>query len=243
MAILFLDAVNDTLARVGVVKGDAGALVTTTGATASEIFQSRSDIQHSVDLVLQMWREAAQELYSMNLAPTLLATKTIPLEEGVREYTLPDRFERIAGNTAAERVLRGVTTGVVYGEYPGGYLKMLADQPRATDFTGDPGRWAINPGNAATTLIRFEFEATAENAGDIYHIAFERRIDLTVTMATETMPFSDTVSFALVPVVAEFYERTKKNEFDAAIFRSSLARAARMGRRNQPGETWGKRRL
>ena len=240
MAITFLDAVNDSLIRARVIKGDTGRLTTTMG-TASEIFQAKSDIQHSVDLQLQMWREVTQELFTMGVIPPVVATATIVLSDGTREYELPSDFERVAGDTHQERMLRGVTTGVVYEEYPGGYLRMLADQPRATDFTSaEAGRWAISPAHAATTMLRMEFETTTSTQS--YNLMYEKSIDLTVTMATETMPFTDTVSFAMVPVVAEFYNRTMKGEGDQGIFRSSIARAARLTRKQPPSETYGKQR-
>lgn len=240
MAITFLDAVNDSLIRARVIKGDTGRLTTTMG-TASEIFQAKSDIQHSVDLHLQMWREVTQELFTMGMMPPVVATATIILSDGTREYALPADFERVAGDTHKERVLRGATTGVVYEEYPGGYLKMLADQPRATDFTSaQAGRWAISPAHAATTMLRLEYETSTST--ERYNINYEKRIDLTSTMATDIMPFTDTVSFAMVPVVAEFYNRTVKGEGDTGIFRSSIARAARLTRKQPPPETYGKQR-
>lgn len=233
------EAVNDTLRRVKAVAGDSNALSTSTGATASEIYVSKSAIQASVDLMIQLWREGMQELYSQALVPNLLSTATITLSTDTREYALPSDFERVAGYTTEERVLRAATEQFRVYEYPGGYVRMLADQVTASDFTGQPNGWAISPRNGELRLDRTP--TTTEN-GKIYNLAYERRIDFTVTMATETFPFSDTVTYALVPVVAEGYERVKKASFDPGAFRAGFARAFAMARKVPSDARWGTRR-
>ena len=123
-------------------------------------------------------------------------------------------------------------------EYPGGYLKMLADQPVASDWIGDANYWAISPRNEALRLDR-----TPTASGLTYNFAYERRIDLTSTMATATMPFSDTVCRSLVPAVAELYDRQKKKEFDAGIFRASIVRAYNYAQKGQDRSRWGRLRV
>src|SRR3990167_5391128 len=205
MPLAFLDVVNATLKRVGVIAGDSGELSTSTSTatsgqyTASGIFTSRSDIQHSVDLVLQMWQEATSELYSLNLVPNLLATATISLVTGTREYALPGDFERVAGTHDGVRMLRASTQSYVIPQYPGGYLQMLVDQPVASDWTGAPTAWAISPRNEQ---LRLDREPTSDENGQTYNLAYERRVELTSTMASATMPFSDTVCWALIPAGA-----------------------------------------
>jgi len=229
--------------RVGLIQGDVDSISTTTGATASEVFQADSEIQHGVDMMLQMWQEATSELFSMALVPKLVATATIDLASTVREYALPEDFERVAGKDANEQVMRAATGVTVLRQYPGGYLQMLADQPNATDYTGEPLGYAISPSNAATTMLRVDREPTSNEDGWYYYLPYERTVSLTVTQATETMPYSDTVTRNLIPVVAEFYERTKKKEFDREIFRSSLVRALSMSRTHPARVRYGKRRV
>lgn len=245
MAIVFLQAVNATLKRTKVIQGDAGELATSTvtstatGAVATDAFTD-SGRQTHIDLTIQVWQEAMHELFTLNLLPDEAATATISLITGQREYSMESDFERIAGRSWEERVFRGATTNLILTEYPGGYSRMLRDQPNATDFTGDPTHWAISPVDG--TKIRFDREPTADQNGDTYHILYEKRLALTATMATETLPFSDTVADALVPVVAEGWNRIQKKEFDSGLFRTSIARAARTVTRNQPRVRYGFRR-
>lgn len=242
MPLLFLDAVNSTLKRAGLIAGDSGELSTATGSsnyTASTIFTQRSDLQHSIDLVVEMWQETANEVYINQLTPSLLATATIVLATDTREYALPDDFERVAGSTPEERVMRAATETFTLGEYPGGYLKMLADQPVATMWTGEPQAYAISPRNGA---LRIDRHPTSDENGETFNLAYERRIDLTATMATATMPFSDSVVRSLIPVVAEFYGRVKNRDFDQAIFRASLIRAFQYANKTPPMTRYGVRR-
>ena len=241
MAIVFLQAINATLKRVRIVQGDAGELATdttstATGAVATGAFTD-SGRQTQIDLVLQVWQEAAHVLFDLALLPNEAATATVDLVTAQREYSMPSNFERIAGESREERVFRGATTFLILTEYPGGYARMLRDQPNATDFTGDPQHWAISPVDG--TQIRFDREPTADQNGDSYNILYEKRIAITATMATETLPFSDTVADALVPVVAEGWNRIQKKEFDSGLFRTSIARAARTVTRNQPRVRYG----
>ena len=127
-------------------------------------------------------------------------------------------------------------------EYPGGYLQMLADQPNATDWTGEPLHYAISPSSAATTMLRVDREPTSNENGWYYYLPYERTISLTVTQATEAMPYSDTVTRSLVPVVSEVFERHRKKEFDANVFRASLVRALTMARTKPPTRRYGVRR-
>ena len=238
MPLVFLDAVNETLKRVGVIQGDAGELVTGTG-TDDEFTDSAR--QTDIDLAIQIWQESMHELLSLGLFANEASTATLTLVAGQREYTLATDavFERFAGKTEDTRVLRGATTGLIVSLYPGGYDKMLVDQPVATDYTGDPGRYAISPVNGD---IRLDAEPTADNAGDTYNALIETVQSLTSTMATEAFLWSDTVTNALIPVVAETHNRKQKKEFDAEQFRRSLTRAASIARKDQRRTRWGVRR-
>lgn len=245
MAIVFLQFVNSVLKRTRTIQGDAGELATSTvtstatGLVATGPFTD-SGRQVQIDLAIQVSQEAMHELFSLDLLPDEAATATMILVDGTREYSMPFDFERIAGKSRDVRVFRGATTNLILTEYPGGYAKMLRDQPNATDFAGDPQHWAISPVDG--TKIRIDREPTSAQDGDTYNIIYEKRLALTATMATETLPFSDTVADALVPVVAEGHNRIMKKEFDSGLFRTSVARAARTVTRNQPRVRYGFRR-
>ncbi len=245
MAIVFLQAVNASLKRVRVIQGDAGELATSTvtttatGAVATDAFVD-SGRQTQIDLMIQVWQEAQNQLFSLGLLPNEAATATMILVTAQREYPMPTDFERFAGKSREERVFRGATTHLILTEYSGGYARMLRDQPNATDYTGDPQHWAISPVDG--TQVRIDREPTADQNGDTYNIIYEKRLSLTATMATETLPFSDTVADALVPVVAEGWNRVMKKEFDSGLFRSSVSLAARTVTRNQSRVRYGFRR-
>ena len=98
MAIRYFEAVNDCMKRVGLIVGDVGEIGTGTGATASEIFYADSEIQHGVDMMIQMWQEVTNEVFSLSLAPRLVSTATIDLVTAQREYALPG--DLIAGARA-----------------------------------------------------------------------------------------------------------------------------------------------
>jgi hypothetical protein len=239
MAIVFLDVVNETLKRVGAIQGDTGNLVTATvtgtatGAFDVEPFE-RSAIQRQVDVCIQLWREGIHELYVHGLFAREAASATFTFASDTREYTLPNDFERIAG----DGYVRGATTGLVLTPYPGGYAKMLADQPRASDWVGDPGHFAFSP---ATDTIRFDRTFATQQAGHVYNMLYERSINFTSTMATAELPFSDTVSYDMVPTVAEFMKRWFKQEFDDAGYRQSLVRSLQTASKKQPMHRYGRR--
>jgi len=244
--ITFLQAVNASLKRVRVIQGDAGELATSTvtstatGLIATGAFED-SGRQVQIDLMIQMWQEATHEIYSMGLYAAEAASATIVLSEGVREYDLPSDFERISGRTSDERVLRGVTTGLIVTEYPGGYGRMLRDQPRATDWRGDPCSYALSP--VTLGRLRFDRDPEAAQDGNTYNLLYEKRLSLTSTMATDLLPFNDTVADALVPVTAEGWERVMKNEFDNTLFRRSISRAVEHLTQTQSHGRYGFRRV
>jgi hypothetical protein len=243
MAVTFLQVVNDTLKRVRVIQGDAGELATSTvtstatGLVATGAFTD-SGRQTEIDLAIQLWQEAVHEVYGMGLFPNEGSSATFTLATGQREYSFPSDFERVAGANYHDRVLRGATSGLLAFEYKSGYAGMLRDQVLATDFTGDPSFWAISPVDGS---LRLDREPTTEQAGDTWNMLYEKQLVLTSTMATDTLPFADTVSAAIVPVVAEAWNRVFKKEFDQGMFRSSLARSLDYMARTQRRNRYGKR--
>lgn len=241
MAVTFVELVDQTLHRVGVFHSATEYLALGSTVTASEFFEQRTDHQNSVNLALQFWQDAMAEVYALQDSPPLIATATITLVADQREYTLAtDDFERVAGNTKATRVLRSATTGVVLPEYRGGYLQMLADQPTASDYQGEPTAWAISPTTEAT--IRLDRDPQSDEAGWTYYMAYEKTINLTSTMATATMVVSDTVARSLVQVVAEAWKSEKDKSFNVEIFRGGLIRALSMNARKHGDARYGIRR-
>lgn len=243
MSVLFLQCINKSLMRVGEIAGDSEALATSTvtstatGLTATGAFTD-SRRQHKIDIMLQIWNEMSHEVFSMGLYYAVAASATIALVAGQREYDLPSDFERMAGKDFKTRVVRGVTNGMMLVEYNGGYAAMLAEQAFATQYTGQPLSWAISP---AAFKLRFDYEPVTDIAGNTYNYLYEKRISLTSTMATETMPYSDTVADALVPVSAEIYNRALKHEFDRDFMINALNRALAFLNQNQRKDRYGRR--
>jgi hypothetical protein len=243
VAITFIQAVNSTLKRTRTIQGDAGELATSTvtstatGLVATEAFTD-SGRQTEIDVAIQLWQEAVHEIYGLGLFPNEAASATITLTDGTREYDMPSDFERVAGKDYEERVLRAATTGLVAHEYRGGYARMLRDQAMATDYLGDPNFWAISPVNGKMRLDR---EATSAQDGQTWNMLYEKSLALTSTMATETLPFSDTVAAALVPVVAEGHNRIFKKTFDPGMFQTSIVRSLDYLTKNQRRRRYGKR--
>lgn len=243
MAIKFLQAVNATLKRVRVIQGDDGELATSTvfstatGLIATGAFED-SGRQLQIDLMIQVWNEAIHEVYNLGIFASGVSTATISLQADTREYAVPGDFERFAGNDRDERVMRGATTGLIIREYPGGYARMLADQPVASDYKGQPEHWARSPESGN---IRFDRDPTTGEQDDLYNFLYHKRISRTSTMATDTMPFSDTVADALVPVVAEGWKAVMQDKFSSNVFRASLARSLQTLTASSPRVRYGKR--
>jgi hypothetical protein len=243
MAIVFLQLVNAVLKRVGEIAGDSEELATSTvtstatGLVATDAFVD-SRRQHKIDIVIQLANEAAHEVFRMGVFAQETASATLTTVDAQREYDLPNDFERMAGRTGKSRCLRGVTTGLILFEYEGGYEQMLADQPIATQYSGDPSRWAISP---VQSKIRLDAEPTANTASQSYNYLYHKRISLSSTMATSTLPFSDSVADSLVPVIVESYERVVKKEFEAGYFTSAINRALEFLTQNERRDRYGRR--
>ena len=242
MSMVFLTAMNESLKRAGVIAGDSQGLVTSTvstSTTATGAGLTDASKQRQIDVMIQLWDEATKEVFSRKVFAKVLATATISIVAAQREYDLPSDFERMAGETVDSRVMRGATDGLILYEYPGGYLKMLADQPTASDYQGDSSFWALSP---ADDKVRLSSEPATGQSGKTYNYAYDKRIEFTGTMATEVMPFSDSVTRSLVPVVSEYFNRSFRDEFDGQLFLSSVVRAVGFLTRTKPRSGYGRRR-
>jgi len=240
--VTFVSAVNASLKRVRVIAGDTQELATSTvtstatGLTSTGAF-TVSSIQNEIDIMLQCWNEAITEVYTLGMFAPEVATATVILSTAVREYTLPSDFEKFAGRDG-QRAFRGATRQWVIDEYPGGFAQMLVDQAGfASDWQGEPQYYAISPVTSQT--VRFDREPTSNENGWTYNALYDKRISRSSTMATDTMPFSDTVTDSLVPVVAEAWSRVFKKEFDSEIFRYALIRALEHVTQTQRRTSWG----
>lgn len=242
MAITFLQAVNSTLKRVREIQGDAGELATDTTSTATGYTPTGpftdSARQNQIDIMLQVWNEALAEIKRRNNIAPALSTATLTLVTAQREYSMPSDFERFAGDSKEQRAFRGATHQWLIYEKPGGYMQLLAEQPGlASQWQGEANYYAISPVTLRT--IRLDMEPPAALSGWTYNAMYEVRIARTSTMATDTMPYTDTVIDALVPVVAQGWERVWKKEFDAGLFQTSISRALELAGQHKARTSYG----
>ena len=242
MATDYLSWVEAALKRVHVIQGDAGNLSTSTvtstatGLVATSAFEADSSRQVQIDMMLQVTNEVVQEAYSMGLLPKIASTATISLVAQTREYSMPSDFERMAGKTFEQRGIGGATTGLTLFEYPGGYMQMLVDQPRATDYTGQPSAYAISPGNGS---IRFDREPTSAEANQRYNFIYEKLIRFTATSEADALPFSPSAADSLVPVLAEAWNKSNKGQFDITEYRRGIAKAIGFMSETRANDRWG----
>lgn len=219
-----LDGVNEVLKRVSVIQGDTTALSSLTS----------SGIQPYVDLAVQVWNEGIEELYSQidKPMPKELASSTITLVADDRDYTLATDLVQL------HWPFHDQTNGNYIYEYAGGYLGLLHAQPIPSDYTGIPVFGAIRPSDGE---IYLDALPTADEAGDIYTYEYDK--DVSLSAATDTFPFSDPTYRAMVPAVVQLWRASRENQFDSALHKRSMGRAARYLSQQQQRESWGPYRV
>jgi len=219
-----LDGINEVLIKVHMIQGDSGALTTLTD----------SGRQTYIDLAVQVWNEIIDDLYaSSNVAfPQEIAQSTIVIATSDRSYALAADMNQL------RYPFKDETNRQYINEYPGGYMKILSDQPSPNDFTGLPQLGAINPEDGEFYLDRLP---TSDYNGNTYKYWYDK--DLVMTAAADTFPFKDVVFRALVPAVAELWKRYKRQNYDGAIAKRSMGRAMRYLTQSQTRENYGPTRL
>lgn len=220
MAKSLLEATNETLKRLKMIQGDQDVLTTLTDSSR----------QIWIDITVQVINEGIDTLYdASNIAKPLEMTETpITLTLNEREYALPTDLVQLRWPGLDE------TNGMFITEYPGGYAQMRIDQPRPdTGYEGTPIYGVINPSNGK---LRFDHRPTAEDVGDIYIFEYDK--DLSMTLAADTVPFTDAVFRAMVPAWAQLVQRDMKRDFDPAIYETQIGQAARFLNRGQRRTHW-----
>jgi hypothetical protein len=206
MAKTLLNAVNEILKRVGNVHGDSGELTSLTSSAR----------QRPIDIAVQVVNEGIDELYTACRLPLPLsqAESTITLVASDRDYSLASDLVQMRWP------LIDKTNAQYIYPYPGGYNGILVNDPEQDD-TGLPYYAAISPVDGTLYLDRLP---TSAEAGRIYTYQYDK--DLVLSDKADTVPFSDTVFRAMVPAWAQLWRRDQQKDFDAAIFRMSVGRAA-----------------
>jgi hypothetical protein len=207
VAKALIDCINEVLKRVNVISGDASALTTLVD----------SPRQHSIDVAIQVINEGMDELYSAShvALPKEGGETTITLIAGQREYSLASDLVLLRWP-----MIDRINTQFIY-EYGGGYDELLLLDPEQND-TGLPFWGAISPING---MMHFDRTPTSRDAGKVYYYEYDR--DVSMHAATDTVPFTDAVFRAMVPAWVQLWKREEKNEFDQALFKQAIGRAAR----------------
>jgi hypothetical protein len=224
MAKTLLDGVNDVLKRASVIQGDTTTLTSLTS----------SNIQPYIDLAIQVWNEAVEELYSQIDVPmpNELASSTITLVADDRDYALATDLVQL------HWPLHDQTNGNFIHEFSGGYLGIIHQQTIPADYTGIPSFGAIRPTDGEVYLDRLP---TSEEAGNVYTYQYDK--DVSLSAATDTFPFDNAVYRAMVPVARQLWGAARENELDADLYTLNLGRAGRLISKEHQRESWGPYRV
>lgn len=206
MAKTLLNCVNEILKRTSDIAGDAGALSSLTD----------SPRQVLIDLAVQVVNEGIDEVYttSNTAMPNEQASSTITLATGTRAYALASDLVQLRWPFIDR------TNNQYLTDYPGGYNAMLVADPEQDD-TGLPHYGAIRPTDG---FIHLDRAPTSAENGRVYTYQYDKNLALTV--AASTVPFSDAVFRAMVPVWVQLFKRERKNQFDGELYRLNLGRAS-----------------
>jgi hypothetical protein len=213
-----LNAVNEILKRVSVIAGDANALTSLTDSAR----------QVDIDQAVQVVNEAVDELYSVTEVPmpSEQAESTIVLVTGTRAYSLASDLSQMRWPLVDK-----TNTQFIF-EYPGGYNGLLLLDPEQDD-TGTPHYGSIRPTDGK---LHLNVAADSTVNGSTYTYQYDK--DLGISLYTDTLPFGNPVFRAMVPAWVQLWKRERRNEFDAALFKESLGRAARLLTQAQPRDSW-----
>jgi hypothetical protein len=214
-----LDAVNETLKRANVIV--TGALFTSLTDGAQ---------QHNIDIAVQVINEGIDELYSgTKMAPKEQAESTITLVTGQREYALASDLIRLLWPMIDRTNLQYLW------EFPGEYDDLLFYDPQQV-YTGLP-LWAkISP---ITGSLRIDRACDAQDNGRIYTYEYEKNV--TLTNASDVIPFNDETFRAMVPCWVQYYKREMRDEFDQGLWSQAIGRASRMLREGLPRTSFNPR--
>jgi hypothetical protein len=209
LAKSLLNCVNEVLKKVKKIAGDAGALTTLTD----------SGRQVYIDNAVQAWNETIDQLYSVSsrALPQEIAENTITIATSDRDYALQTDLVQLRWPFIDE------TNGRIIEEYPGGYLALINSQFIPSNHTGMPYYAAIRPTDGE---IYLDTIPTSSENGLVYKYRYDK--DLVLTVAADTVPFSDATFRAMVPAVAEIWKRNQEQSFDNEMYTMSLGRASRL---------------
>ena len=208
MAKTLLQAINDLFKRASLIAGDANALTSLTDSAR----------QVDIDQCVQVINEGIDELYSSHSIPrpNQTASATITLATNTRAYALNSGLVRL------HWPLIDKTNSQFIREYGPGYDALLSLDPEQDD-TGLPMWGVIRPTDGYLFLER---APTSADNGKVYTYQYDK--DTVLSLLTDTVPFNDEIYRAMVPAWMQLWKRERRGEFDQALFKGNLGRAARL---------------
>lgn len=208
MAKTLLNGTNEVLKRLKLIAGDSAALTTLVDSTR----------QNDIDLIIQLWNEQIDDLYSVSntAKPNILVEDTITLVTSDRDYALPSAL------TLMRWPMVNQVSGAYIYEFEQGYEALFKSQAQPDNFTGQPQFGVIRPTDGE---LYFDRVPTATENGAVYTFNYSK--DTVMSAAADAMPFKDIVFRAMVPVVAELWKSDRRKDFSNAIFKTHFARATR----------------
>jgi len=220
MAKTLLNCTNEVLKRVRIIQGESAILTSLTDSAR----------QHFIDVAVQVWNEEIDSLYSMSKQPkpSEVTEGTITLVTSDRDYSLPTDLVQIRFPLVDQ------TNGQYITEYDGGYEAIFATQAYPANYTGLPTTGSIRPSDGQLYLDRIP---TSEYNGRVYTYMYDK--DLSMTLLTDTVPFTDAVFRAMVPAVAETWRRALQKDYDPVIRDESMSRAAQLFNMTPRKDNWG----
>lgn len=224
MAKTLLNGVNEVLKRVHAISGTDGEFTSLTDSAR----------QPWIDICVQVWNETIERFYVVSEVPkpNELAEATLTLVTGTRAYSFEADFLQVRWPFVNQ------TNGDIIEECPGGYWQMFQDQTIPGNYTGKPQMGAIR--ETDTKLYLDRIPTLAEN-GAAYTYYYDK--DVSLSAASDTMPFNDTVFRALVPAVAELWNRTQKRSFDETAYNRAIGTAARYANQTVDADQNGRGRM
>ena len=222
MSHTLLDGVNEILTRVSVISGDSGKLTSLTDSAR----------QSSIDVAIQVINEGVDELYSVTSVarPTEEREDTISLLLDTRDYALATGLVQIRWPMIDYDNTQHIK------HYPGGWDQMRIDDS-GSDQTGLPHYATIRPTDGK---LYIDSRPQSGDVGRVYTYRYDT--DLSLSVQTDTFPFTDTVFRAMVPAWVQLWKRDRRNEMDQGIFNFNIGRAARLFTQGQMRTSYSPRR-
>lgn len=216
MAKTLLNGVNEVLKKLGVISSDLTTL-------------SSGGKQISINRAIQAWNESVEHLYSISRMsmPKELAEDTITLVDATRGYALASDIVQLYFPLIDE------TNGQYIEEYKAGYFDLVSRQPYPNNETGQPIYGCIRPTDG---YLYIDKDPASTYAGRVYKYRYDK--DVSLSILTDTFPFSDAVFRAMVPTVTELVRLYNQDKYQADLSTMSFGRASKLLTGKQERSSW-----